>query len=203
MSLAILISMLSFSFVMSISPGPVNILIITSGINYGFQKTFAFISGATIGFTLLLAFIGLGFMGVFKAYPSFLLYVEICGALFIMYMGYKIATSSAHLGVAKEKKRLRFYEGFLLQWLNPKAWIACVSGVAMFAEGSYVLEIFIGVYFLICYLCLSFWGVLGGRATHFLNTDKRLKIFNIIMGNILILLALSLVFIPFLRDFLV
>lgn len=203
MSVAIFLSMLSFSFVMSISPGPANMLIITSGINYGFKKTFAFISGATIGFTLLLALIGLGFITVLKSYPAFLLYIEISGALFIMYMGYKIATSSTDINVSKEKKTLKFYEGFLLQWLNPKAWIACVAGVSMFAEGNNTLEIFIGIYFLVCYLCLSFWGLLGQKATRFLNTDKRLKIFNIFMGNILILLALSLVFIPFLKDFLV
>lgn len=196
MSVAIFLSMFSFSFVMSISPGPVNMLIITSGANYGFQKTFAFISGATIGFTLLLSFIGLGFMEVFKSYPSFFFYMEMGGALFVMYLGYKIATSNAQLDVLKEKKILKFYEGFLLQWLNPKAWIACLSGISMFSKGHYGVEIFIIIYFLICYLCLSFWGVLGHRATRFLNTNKRLKIFNLIMGSILILLAFSLVLAP-------
>jgi threonine/homoserine/homoserine lactone efflux protein len=55
------IAMISFSLTMSISPGPVNMVIISSGASYGVRKTFSFVSGVTIGFTLLLLFIGLGF----------------------------------------------------------------------------------------------------------------------------------------------
>ncbi len=196
MTFAILLSMLSLSFVMSISPGPVNMMIISSGINYGFKKTFAFISGATIGFTLLLVLIAFGFQNFLVSSPNFLLSIELIGSLFIIYMGYKIASSSSPINKKMhEEKTLKFYEGFLLQWLNPKAWLACIAGVSLFANNKTNLIVFIIIYFIVCYLCLSFWGVLGQKTTIFLNTKFRLEVFNMTMGFILIFAALSLIII--------
>lgn len=196
MTFAILLSMLSLSFVMSISPGPVNMMIISSGINYGFKKTFAFISGATIGFTLLLVLIAFGFQNFLVSSPNFLFSIELIGSLFIIYMGYKIASSSSPINKRMhEEKTLKFYEGFLLQWLNPKAWLACIAGVSLFANNKTNLIVFIIIYFIVCYLCLSFWGVLGQKTTIFLNTKFRLKVFNMTMGFILIFAALSLIII--------
>ena len=195
MTLTILIAMISFSLAMSISPGPVNMMIISSGINNGFIKTFSFISGATIGFTLLLIFIAFGFSTILLDYPNFLKYLGFFGALFIMYMGYKIASSIPRLEIDDEKKTLKFFEGFLLQWLNPKAWIACISGVSMFSTSSTSLIIFVVIYFIVCYLSLCFWGILGQKARVFLNTNFKLKVFNILMGSILIFSAVSLIII--------
>lgn len=194
MTLTTLFAMFSFSLAMSISPGPVNILIISSGINHGVKKTMPFVSGATIGFTLLLILIGFGLMNIVDLYPSLLLYMELAGATFIIYMGYKIATSISDLSTKNNnKKTLKFYEGFLLQWLNPKAWIACVSGVSMFVSSDSAFVIFVLMYFIICYISLSLWGLLGQKATRFLNTPIRLKAFNIIMGSILVFSASSLI----------
>jgi threonine/homoserine/homoserine lactone efflux protein len=193
MSLTIFLSMLLFSLVMSISPGPVNMMIVTSSINNGFKNTFAFISGATIGFTLLLICIGFGLSEILSVYPSFLSYLEFFGFSFIVYMGYKIASSISSLEIKDENKRnLKFYEGFLLQWLNPKAWIASLSGVSMFS-GNEKLLIFVLIYFIVCYLSLSFWGYLGLYFTKFLNTHRKLKVFNLIMGSILILSAMIMI----------
>jgi threonine/homoserine/homoserine lactone efflux protein len=69
--MSLFIAMLSFFFVMSISPGPVNMDIVSSGARYGVRKTFSFVSGAAIGFILLLLFIGLGFYKVIELYPYF------------------------------------------------------------------------------------------------------------------------------------
>jgi threonine/homoserine/homoserine lactone efflux protein len=193
MTLTIFLSMLLFSFVMSISPGPVNMMIVTSSINNGFKNTFAFISGATIGFTLLLISIGFGLSKFLNIYPFFLSYLEFFGFSFIVYMGYKIATSISSFEIKDvNKKNLKFYEGFLLQWLNPKAWIASLSGVSMFS-GNEKLLIFISIYFIVCYLSLSFWGYLGLYFAKFLNTNIKLKFFNVVMGSILILSAVIMI----------
>lgn len=191
MSILTFLSMLSFSLVMSISPGPVNILIISSGATNGFKKTFSFISGATIGFTLLLALVSLGMDKLIN--ESFLKVIEYFGLLFIIYMGYKIASSNNKLDLTKSNKKLKFYEGFLLQWLNPKAWLASISGVSMFSYNDNYLIVFVFIYFIVCYLSLSFWGLLGDKGAVFLNTNKRLDIFNLLMGVVLIVLALVLI----------
>ena len=191
-------AMCTFSLIMSISPGPVNMIIVSSGINNGFKKTFAFISGATIGFTLLLAFIGLGFSKAIELFPNFLTILSFFGSCFIIYMGYKIVTSSSSLDIKKsELKTPLFHEGFLLQWLNPKAWIASVSGVSLFSSSETILLTFIFVYFILCYIGLSFWGILGDRISVFFKIEKRLRIFNIFMGSLLIGTAVYLFYIQF------
>ena len=196
--MSLLIAMFSFSLVMSISPGPVNMVIVSSGANYGVRNTFSFVSGGTIGFTSLLLFIGLGFSKVIDLYPYFLKYLAIAGSLFIIYMGYLIATSKPELAI-KERKKPTFIQGFLLQWLNPKAWIACMVGVSLFSAPNSNKEFltFSLVYFLVCYLSLFSWSLLGNKAATFLNSKLKLKLFNQLMGGLLIMTSLFLLYSQF------
>lgn len=196
--MSLLITMFTFSLVMSISPGPVNMIILSSGANYGIRKTLAFVSGATIGFTLLLLFIGLGFYKIINVYPEFLNYLAIAGSLFIIYMGYKIYASKPALEVNKQKLPT-FIQGTLLQWLNPKAWLACVAGVSLFSvpnnHNQYL--IFSVIYFFVCYLSLLCWSILGNKATLILNSESRLVFFNKSMGLLLIATACFLLYSQF------
>ena len=188
--MTLLLAMFSFSLVMSITPGPVNMIILSSGISYGLKKTIPYVSGATIGFTLLLVFIGFGFSQFIKAYPFFLIYLAIVGSLYLIYMGYKIAFSKPELEINK-KNVPKFYEGFLLQWINPKAWIACISGASIFSNAtSYDSFItFTMIYFIVCYMSLGVWAILGDKVSHLLKDHFRLRIFNFIMGLLLIITA--------------
>lgn len=189
--MSLFFAMFFFSLAMSISPGPVNMVIVSSGANYGIKRTMPYVSGATIGFTLLLLFIGLGFFQVINAYPAFLKYLAFGGSLFIMYIGYKIASSKPEINVNKEGSTPKFFEGFLLQWLNPKAWIACVSGASIFSstESYAPFLTFTTIYFLVCYASLAVWAVLGDRVSILLNSHFRLRFFNFLMGFLLILTA--------------
>lgn len=188
--MSLLFAMFAFSLAMSISPGPVNMIILSSGVNYGVKRTIPYVSGATVGFTLLLLFIGLGFFQFIKAYPSFLTYLAIAGSLYIIYMGYKIASAKPDIEVKKADVP-KFYQGFLLQWINPKAWIACVSGVSIFSSADSYDQflIFSGIYFIVCYLSLAVWAILGDKVSLLLNSHIRLRFFNIAMGLLLIVTA--------------
>jgi threonine/homoserine/homoserine lactone efflux protein len=188
--MSLLIAMFSFSLAMSISPGPINMVIISSSATHGVRKTFSFVSGATIGFTLLLLFIGLGFYKVIDLYPTFFKYLSVVGALYIFYMGYLISRSRPAFNLEKQRQP-GFYQGFFLQWLNPKAWMACVSGVSQFSSPSNNQQfmVFLVIYFVVCYLSLFTWSVLGGRAGLVLNNRFRIALFNSLMGGLLILTA--------------
>jgi len=173
--------------------------ILASGANYGIRKTFPFVSGATIGFTLLLLFLALGFYKIVALYPFFLKYLAVAGSAFILYMGYKIASAKAELSLEKQDIPT-FFQGFLLQWLNPKAWIACVSGISMFTtpENTSIILVFTPMYFVVCYLSLFSWSVLGNKVTLLINNPARLRTFNICMGSLLILTAFYLLYIQLL-----
>lgn len=193
--LSTLIAMSVFSFVMSISPGPINLIIVSSGASYGIKRTMSFVSGATIGFTLLLMFVGFGFIKIIQAYPVLFDYLSLAGSLFILYIGYKILTAPTSEVEVKNNERIpKFYEGFLLQWLNPKAWIAAASGISMFSSTNQHLLSFIVIYFLICYACLSVWAMLGNATTMLLRFNNGLNFFNKGMGLVLIATACYLIY---------
>lgn len=196
MSFAIILSMFMFSLSMSISPGPVNITILSTSLNHGFIKTFPFISGATIGFVLLLISVGFGFSKIINAYPIIFKLLEFLGSAFIIYIGYKILSSKPEIEVNHNSSIPNFIDGFLLQWLNPKAWIACASGVALFSvpHTNIPLTVFICIYFLICYLSLALWGALGGKLSIVLSNSQRILFFNRLMGFSLIFLSIYMIF---------
>ena len=191
--LSLIAAMCVFSLTMSISPGPVNMTIIASGATHGFRRTFPFVSGATIGFILLLLSLGLGLMQFVTAYPALLKYLSLAGSSFIIYVGYKIASADPELSV-EEAPCPDFKQGFLMQWLNPKAWLACIAGISMFSSpGSHApLFLFSGLYFVICYLSLATWAAMGTRFGMLLDTRKKLQRFNMAMGSLLCLCALYL-----------
>ncbi|QIL91033.1 LysE family transporter [Microbulbifer sp. SH-1] len=196
--MSLFFAMFGFSLVMSITPGPVNMVIVSSGVSHGFGRTMPFVSGATIGFTLLLAAIGFGFYQLLEIYPQFLKYLALIGSAYVIYIGSKIAGASGSIDIA-ERARPRFHEGFLLQWLNPKAWVACVSGVALFSrpESHASLIAFVSIYFLVCYASLALWALAGDRVRLLLGTEMRVRIFNVIMGSLLIACAAYLVYLQF------
>ena len=195
--LSLIVSMFIFSLSMSISPGPVNLTILTSSMNYGVKATFAFISGATIGFTLLLASVCFGLYQMILVYPVLLDVITILGTVLLLWIGLNILRAKGAVISSQsqgETKIPTFIQGALMQWLNPKAWIAAVAGTGLFSTGHIhaVLLVFVVIYFVVCYLSLLLWGIAGEKLASFLNTGNRARLFNIVMGLLLILISLEM-----------
>lgn len=202
--MSLIFAMCLFSLSMSISPGPVNLIALSAGVNQGYKQSVPFVAGATVGFSVLLFIIGITLilgvdgLSVDKTVTSESLFFRVLkysGALFIAYTGFKIITSNSKIKTGDKSVSTSFYHGFILQWLNPKAWIACISGVAAFnLQTLDKLSLFVSLYFIICYFSISFWVFAGDRIAPVLSDDKKLQLFNILSGGILIMVALYLVF---------
>lgn len=195
--LSLIVSMFIFSLSMSISPGPVNLTILTSSMNYGVKATFAFISGATIGFTLLLASVCFGLYQMIVIYPVLLDVITILGTVLLLWIGLNILSAKGTVISSQSQDEVKiptFIQGALMQWLNPKAWIAAVAGTGLFSTGHIhaVLLVFVVIYFVVCYLSLLLWGIAGEKLASFLNTGNRARLFNIVMGVLLILISLEM-----------
>ncbi len=186
-----LLAMCLFSLTMSITPGPVNIIVCSTSINHGFKRALPFVSGATMAFTLLVAALGAGVGSFLSQYPTVLELLGYCGGAFLCYIGYQIAISDAVVSKA-QKPPATFLDGALLQLLNPKAWAACLAGITTFKLGGNtdLLIKFVGIYFVICYLAIALWALVGSHAKILLQTPKHIEMLNIVMGGGLILLAL-------------
>jgi len=193
--MSVLLAMAVFSLVMSISPGPVNMITLSVGANTGYRSALPFVSGATVGFTLLLLLIGMGFAETLMSAPYFMDAISVIGTLFICYVGFKLATADGMLEM-KDENRPNFKQGFLLQWLNPKAWAACLAGVALFAspDSSTPIYTFVCIYFVICFFGIGSWALLGDKALIIINNPKRLCYFNRTMGCMLITVALYMLY---------
>ena len=195
--LSLILSMFTFSQSMSISPGPVNLAILSSSMNYGVKRTFAFISGATIGFTALLAAVCFGLYQILVLYPILLDVITLSGTALLVWMGWNILRAkgeSIQTQTFEVEKIPTFLQGALMQWLNPKAWIAAVAGTALFsaAKFDYALALFVSIYFVVCYLSLWIWGIAGEKLAGFLNVGNRARLCNILMGLALIMISLEM-----------
>jgi threonine/homoserine/homoserine lactone efflux protein len=196
--MAVFIAMCVYSLSMSISPGPVNLVALTSGLNNGFRSAIPFVSGGAIGFAFLLLAIGLGVGTIATSFPLFLSILGYGGSAFIFYVGFNIATADPVIKQPRETSS-SFIHGVILQWLNPKAWIASISGVGAFElEEIYPLLEFVLIYFLICYASIACWALAGDKMNLLLNEPKALKLFNAVMGGLLMLVAIYLLGIQFL-----
>jgi len=191
--MTLLFAMATFALALSISPGPVNMITLASGLHNGIWRTLPFVTGATTGFTALLYVIGVGGFALLQSYPVIMQVMNVGGTLFILYIGWKLICAGGTLDTQKITQP-KFIEGVLLQWLNPKAWIACVSGVAAFVsgEGLGTIGVFCSIYFVLCYLGVGFWAVVGVTAQNLLNTEQKVRGFNRLMGLSLCAVAVYL-----------
>lgn len=187
---SIYVAMSIFSLTMSISPGPVNMISLSIGVNKGFRASLPFALGAALGFSFLLLAVAFGFETIFDQAPRLMDILTVIGVGFMMIIGHQIAQSS----VAVSDSVVRapsFFSGLLLQWLNPKAWVASVTGVAAFSvTQNYLMLIrFVSIYFIICFLAIASWAFFGEKLGRALASSVRLRSMNLIMGYGLMLVC--------------
>ena len=129
----VLAAMVAFCFVSGVTPGPNNLMLMTSGVNFGFRRTTPHLLGVVLGFCLMVALVGLGLDVLFGRFPMLLPAMRYIGAAYMLWLAWKIA----HAGPVKEGQTRGTPLGFLgaaaFQWINPKAWVMAVSALTAYA----------------------------------------------------------------------
>lgn len=183
------IALAVFALVASITPGPSNFMLLTSGANFGFWRTLPQMLGITIGFSCLLLGVGFGLGALLTALPSLHLALKIAGSLYLLYLAWRIAMSRALSAEAAATSRpMTFLESAIFQWINPKAWIVAMTVMAVYADPlspflSVGLIVF--VFAVVNLPSVSTWAGFGVALRGFLADPQRLKWFNIVMGVLL------------------
>lgn len=164
MSLSLILPMSAFALAASISPGPVNLVCLSSGTRYHLHRGLWFVTGATLGFIALFLAIGLGLHSALSWIPGFERLLTWAGIAFLLYLSYRLAMDDGTITNETPAKAPGFWTGALMQWLNPKAWLASASGIGAYTSGGDLIQltIFAALYLPICWLSLSTW-VLTGR----------------------------------------
>lgn len=190
----VFISMAAFALAASITPGPVNIVGLSSGARYGFWPSMRHVMGATLGFILLLVLAGFGLHEVLLRLPYMVQVIQWGGAAFLLHMAWKLARDDGQLTISEASQRPSMLQGAIIQWLNPKAWLAAVAGMALFvADGdARLIWQFAAIYFVVCYLSLACWAYVGTFLRQYLDNPKGMRLFNRVMALLLVGCSASL-----------
>lgn len=179
-----------FAFTTSITPGPNNMMLFASGVNFGFQRTLPHMLGIGAGFFSLLVGVGFGLGALLTALPAAYLALKIAGGLYLLYIAWKIGTSRT-LGEGKSTdKPMSFLSAAAFQWVNPKAWVMAVTAMATYTnvENYWLTVMIVGLAFAAVNVpCVSTWAGFGSVLRDWLSVPVRLKWFNITMAVLLVL----------------
>ncbi|MGK9067340.1 LysE family translocator [Stutzerimonas chloritidismutans] len=192
--MSLLLSMATFALASSITPGPVNIVALSAGAQFGMRPALRHVSGGTLGFTLLLLAIGLGLDQLLARWPWLTESIRLAGVAFLLYMAWRLMRDEGRLDTNGAAVQPTLLQGAAMQWLNPKAWLASVAGMGLFAAGDDAMAVwrFAAIYFVICYASLACWAYAGTFLRHHLSEPRRVRAFNWLMALLLVACALYL-----------
>lgn len=188
MTHSIFVSFLIYSVVTSITPGPNNVMMMTSGLNFGLRRTIPHMLGIGFGFGFMVVLVGLGVGTLLRSSDLLFEILKVVGILYLLYLAYKIAMSGKSDMSGKADRPQSFLGGAMFQWVNPKAWIMTMGAITTYTASSstWVTFITIGIiYGLISIPCVGIWAVIGDRLQYLLNNEKLIRGFNITMGGLL------------------
>jgi threonine/homoserine/homoserine lactone efflux protein len=190
MPLDVFLAMGVFAFVMAFTPGPNNILLTASGVNFGFVHTIPHVLGVGVGFVVLALSCGAGLGLLFTSFPASQTVLKVTGAIYMLWLAWKVA--NAHMAGNDTKRRMRpfkFIEAAAFQWINPKAVLAAASGIAIYVRPSHAeldFAVMLALFALATILSTTAWAGFGVALRGFLKDPARARIFNIGMALLLV-----------------
>ena len=194
--LNLFLALTSFYFVMYVTPGPNNAMILTSGIKFGFSKTIPHMGGITIGHVLQIILVCLGLGKLFKLFPEIQNVLRLMCALYLLYLGFKIIGSFSKIK-EDSSRPLKFYEAALFQLVNPKAWTISIMVASSFLpkdEKLVISILFISITALIiCPISISIWAAFGSGIKNLVKNNKKKAIVEYFLAILLLITAILIV----------
>ena len=192
----LLIALVSFYFVMYVTPGPNNAMVLTSGLKFGFVKTIPHMSGITIGHITQLVLVCFGLGQIFIIFPEIQNILKIICAIYLLYLGYKIIGSFSKIK-EDNSRPLKFHEAALFQIVNPKAWTISSMAASGFLpeEGNLIFSIFsiAFVALIVCPLSISPWAAFGSAIRNLVKNNKIKALIEYFLAILLLITAIIIV----------
>ena len=197
MSQSLLIAFVLFAAVMFFTPGPNNIMLLSSGLTYGFRRTLPHIAGITLGFAFMVGAVGFGLGAVFIAYPVLQTILKYAGVAYLVYLAAAIAMSEPMApDAANGRGPMTFWGAAMFQWVNAKGWvmvIGTITAYAAIAAFPWNIAIQVGLSLILGALSCTAWALFGSALRPILTSPRAVRAFNIVMA-ILLLASLYPVF---------
>jgi len=188
-----------FALVTLFTPGPNNIMLMASGVNYGLRRALPHLFGVAIGFGAMVLAVGIGLGAVFEAYPALYPVIKYVGVAYLLHLAWVIASASPHgdqAGTDTTGRPISFLQAAAFQWVNPKAWVMAIGAVATYAaiaDFPFNIAIIAGVFALLGMASSWTWVMFGSVLRRFLRTPRAMRVFNIAMGVLLVVSILPVV----------
>lgn len=190
MPLDTFLALLLFAFTTSITPGPNNMMLFASGVNFGFRRTIPHMFGIGAGFLSLLLGVGLGLGALLHMVPAVYTALKFAGGAYLVWIAWKIGTSRSLSEGTSGLKPMSFLGAAAFQWVNPKAWVMAVTAMATYTNPELYLAsvLLVGLAFAAVNVpSVSTWAGFGSALREWLSDPVRLKWFNITMALLLVL----------------
>ena len=190
MSADLLVALAAFCAVTLITPGPNNVMLMASGLNFGFRRAQPHMWGVTLGFAVMVFAVGLGLGAIFAAYPLIYTVLKYAGAAYLLYLAWAIAMSGPmNPGEVGAGTPMTFVQAAAFQWVNPKGWVMAVgavsayAGVAIFPLNITLIAVLFGA---LGVVSSATWVLVGQTLQRWLTNARAVRIFNVGMALALV-----------------
>jgi threonine/homoserine/homoserine lactone efflux protein len=185
----VFLALVLFTIVAGITPGPNNMMLMASGVNYGVRRTLPHLAGVVLGFALMVALVGFGLDAIFRVAPWLLPLMRWAGAAYLVWLAWRIANAGAVKAGAAQGRPLGALGAAAFQWINPKGWVMAVSALTTYAvSADYATTV--AVVALTCLVvsipCSGVWVLFGAAMRRALADPRRARPFNWTMGALLV-----------------
>jgi threonine/homoserine/homoserine lactone efflux protein len=190
MSHSLLLALIAFGAVMAFTPGPNNIMVLSSGLTYGFRRSLPHIAGIAFGIAFMVAATGLGLGAVFVAWPILQTILKYAGIAYLIYLAWVIAMSGpVKPGQDNQAAPMTFWGAALFQWVNAKGWVMVIGIITAYsAVASFPWNIAVqaAMMFIMGALSSLLWALFGSALRPVLTSQKAVRAFNVVMALLLL-----------------
>ena len=179
-----------FGAIMAFTPGPNNIMVLSSGLTYGFRRSLPHIAGIALGVSLMVASVGLGLGAIFIAWPVLQTILKYAGIAYLIYLAGVIAMSGPVTpGQDNQRGPLTFWAAVLFQWVNVKGWVMAIGIITAYsaiAGFPWNIAIQAALMFVMAGLSSLVWAMFGSALRPILTSPRAVRAFNIVMALLLL-----------------
>ncbi|TFW05119.1 LysE family translocator [Oxalobacteraceae bacterium OM1] len=185
-----------FAFVSSITPGPNNIMLTSSGIVFGFARSIPHMLGITVGFGVLLALCAAGIGSLVMAVPSIHTALKLIGSAYLLYLAWNLRSMAFREAESSSARPMSFFGAAAFQFANPKAWVMAITGASAFLPGIQPAALAIAVFCIIfCAVnlpCISVWAGTGAALRRYLTQPLWQRLFCALMVALTVYSAIAI-----------
>ena len=193
-SYELLLGLVTFAFVSSITPGPNNMMLMASGANFGMRRTVPHMLGVSLGFGAMVALLGLGVDQLIERSPVLAQTLKWVSLAYMLWLAWKIAHAAPPGGAKADAKPMTFLQASAFQWVNPKAWAMALGALSVYAAGLGGAMVVALIFALVNLPSVAVWAAAGQALRLFLSSPLRLGIFNWTMAVLLVVSMLPVLF---------